>query len=70
MSQYFENDNKLKSERRKITIKIDNISFEMITDNGTFSKEKLDYGTRLLLETRLLLVTAKPRFTSLFSYLV
>ena len=51
MSMYFENDKSIKSERKKITIKIKDKSFDMITDNGVFSKDKLDYGTRLLLET-------------------
>jgi len=51
MSQYFENDNTIKSQRKKIIIKIKDETFELITDNATFSKDKLDYGTRLLLET-------------------
>ena len=51
MSMYFENDKSIKSERKKITIKIKDKSFDMITDNGVFSKDKLDYGTRILLET-------------------
>ena len=51
MSIYFENDSNLKSERKIIKIKIKDTTMELITDNGVFSKDKLDYGTRLLLET-------------------
>ena len=45
MSIYFENDNNVKSQRKKITIKIKEKTFELITDNGVFSKNKLDYGS-------------------------
>lgn len=50
MSQYFDNDKNIKSEKRLIKFKFDNREFSMQSDNGVFSKEKLDYGTRLLLE--------------------
>ena len=49
MSQYFENDEKVKSN---ITIKeaeVRGIKYYFYTDNGIFNKSGLDYGTRLLL---------------------
>lgn len=49
MAQYFDNVD-LKSEIKKITVKIMDTVLEMNTDNGVFSKDKLDFGTRLLLE--------------------
>lgn len=49
MAQYFDNVD-LKSEIRRITIKIFDTVLEMNTDNGVFSKDKLDFGTRTLLE--------------------
>jgi 16S rRNA (guanine1207-N2)-methyltransferase len=50
MSQYFENDNKVKSERKLISFKIFDRVFNCYTDNGVFAKDKFDFGTRLLLE--------------------
>jgi len=50
MSMYFENDENLKSNKQKLTIKYKNISLDFYTDNGVFSKNKFDYGSRLLLE--------------------
>jgi 16S rRNA (guanine1207-N2)-methyltransferase len=47
---YFENDNTIKSNKQKIKIKYKDLTLEMYTDNGVFSKEKFDYGSRLLLE--------------------
>ena len=53
MSHYFENDKNLKSEFRTLSYKYDSFSFEFLSDNGVFSKDKIDYGSRLLLETYL-----------------
>ncbi len=50
MGQYFSNE-KLPSDIQKYHTKIYGKEFIFNTDNGVFSKEKLDYGTRLLLET-------------------
>lgn len=50
MSQYFDNDNSIKSERRIIKFNIFDKEFKCYTDNGVFAKDKFDYGTRLLLE--------------------
>jgi len=50
MSQYFDNDKSINSQRRTIKFNFDFREFLMQSDNGVFSKEKLDYGTRVLLE--------------------
>jgi len=50
MSQYFDNDKNIKSEKRLIKFNFDNKEFSIYSDNGVFSKDKFDYGTRLLLE--------------------
>lgn len=49
MSQYFSNDD-VKSEIRELEIRIFDNVFSFFTDNGVFSKERLDFGTRVLLE--------------------
>lgn len=51
MSQYFENDKKVKSQRKIKEVIINNDKFSFITDNGVFSKQGLDFGTRVLLES-------------------
>lgn len=50
MSQYFNND-ELKSEIVKYKTEIFGKEFIFNTDNGVFSKTKLDFGTRSLLES-------------------
>lgn len=49
MSQYFDNVN-LKSNITKYKTRIFDKEFCFNTDNGVFSKSKLDFGTRCLLE--------------------
>ena len=49
MAQYFDNIN-LKSELRKIDVRIFDMYFTLWSDNGVFCKDRLDFGTRLLLE--------------------
>ena len=49
MAQYFDNV-ELKSEIRKIDVDIFDMAFSFYSDNGVFCKDRLDYGTRLLLE--------------------
>ena len=51
MSQYFENDKNVKSEIKLIKAKFENVYFEFYSDNGVFSKDEIDYGSRLLIET-------------------
>lgn len=50
MSQYFENSN-LESETMIIEFELLNQKYQMFTDNGVFSKNKLDYGTKLLINS-------------------
>ena len=50
MSQYFENDKDVCSEKRLIKFTFDDRDFSIYSDNGVFSKDKFDYGTRLLLK--------------------
>lgn len=50
MGQYFTNE-KLPSQVRKIKFDVLNNHFELLTDNGVFSKDGLDFGSRLLLES-------------------
>ena len=50
MAQYFENAD-LPSKIEEYKTKIYNTEFTFKTDNGVFSKDKLDYGTRFMLET-------------------
>lgn len=49
MGQYFSNE-ELKSNIKKYKTKIFDKEFWFNTDNGVFSKNKLDFGTRTLLE--------------------
>lgn len=50
MAQYFDNV-KLKSEIRKIDTVLFGQKFIFYSDNGVFCKDRLDFGTRLLLES-------------------
>ncbi len=50
MSHYFTNTD-LKSEIKKYDVVVRDKRFSFYTDNGVFSKNKLDYGTKFLLET-------------------
>lgn len=51
MSQYFDNDKSIKSEKRNIKFYFKDREFNLISDNGVFSKDRFDYGTRVLLES-------------------
>ena len=51
MSHYFINDDSLVSNKKKIDVSILGTSFVLYTDNGVFSKDNLDYGTKHLLES-------------------
>lgn len=51
MSHYFTNDNNIKSEEHKIEVSFKNNNYEFILDNGVFSKIKLDFATKTLLES-------------------
>lgn len=52
MSHYFTKENDtLKSNEKLILVKIKDKSFSFYTDHGVFSKQGLDFGSRLLIET-------------------
>jgi len=51
MSYYFSNDKTLKSVIKEKKVFINNLPFSFYTDNGVFSKNGLDFGTRTLLES-------------------
>lgn len=51
MEHYFTNNDNLKSDFRTIIYKYDDYSLEFTSDLGVFSKDKVDYGSRLLMET-------------------
>lgn len=53
LNQYFTNNDNIKSERRFIKYKYKTSLFSFVSDNGIFSKDKIDYGSRLLVETYL-----------------
>ena len=48
MSHYFINDNNLKHNKKLININYNNKEIKLYTDNGVFSKEHFDYGSKLL----------------------
>ena len=50
MTHYFINDSNLKTEIKKVNVRINYINFYFYTDNGVFSKGELDFGTELLLK--------------------
>ena len=51
MSHYFINDKNLAENRKEISFRFLARSFTFISDDGVFSKDELDGGTRILLET-------------------
>lgn len=51
MSQYFQNDVSVKSELHTIKFDFDGQKFALKSDNGVFSKDRLDTGTEILLKT-------------------
>lgn len=50
MSQYFTNDENLKSEYRNIIYKYKDFVFNFTSDLGVFSKDRVDYASKLLVE--------------------
>jgi len=50
MGHYFENDELIKSDEKKVSTVINGMMFTFWTDNNVFSKTGLDFGTRTLLE--------------------
>ncbi len=60
LEHYFTNNESLKSEFRTLTYNIKNTSLTFTSDNGVFSKNKIDFGSRLLVETFLETYKEKP----------
>lgn len=50
MTHYFINDGNLKSEHRHIFYKYEDYEFNFTSDLGVFSKDKIDYASKLLIE--------------------
>ena len=50
MSQYFTNDENLKSEYRNIIYKYNDYTFNFTSDLGVFSKDRIDFASKLLVE--------------------
>jgi len=50
MEHYFTNNEELKSEIRKIEYSYKSTSFLFYSDLGVFSKDRIDYGSKFLLE--------------------
>lgn len=51
MSQYFDNDKNIKHNKKIIEFYFNDKKYNLYSDNGVFSKDKFDYGTRLLLDS-------------------
>jgi len=51
MDHYFTNNQNLKSEIKTINYSHNGCDFVFLSDNGVFSKEHIDYGSKLLVET-------------------
>lgn len=51
MSYYFTNDPQLERNRKKICFRFLGVEEHFVSDNGVFSKDTLDYGSRVLLES-------------------
>ena len=53
MSHYFVNDDKVASKPRNVVYSFNGVDFSLESDNGVFSKNELDKGSELLIETLL-----------------
>ncbi len=53
MNHYFTNNDNIKSERKIIKYSYGSSCFTFLSDNGVFSKNKIDYGSSLLVNTYL-----------------
>ncbi|MEB3103627.1 class I SAM-dependent methyltransferase [Ferviditalea candida] len=48
---YFSQTPSVRHDRRRMEVRLRGRSFEFVTDSGVFSKEGIDFGSRLLIET-------------------
>ena len=53
MSHYFVNDDKVASKPRQVVYSFNGVDFSLESDNGIFSKNELDKGSELLIESLL-----------------
>ena len=51
MSHYFVNDSNVKSDKRNLYFDFKGIGFKFVSDNGVFSKNEIDEGSEILLES-------------------
>lgn len=51
MSQYFDNDKSIKSDKRLISFYFNDRKYNVYSDNGVFSKDRFDYGSNVLLNS-------------------
>lgn len=51
MSQYFQNDDSIQSKIRMVHYNFKKYNFDFYSDNGVFSKNEIDYGSSLLINT-------------------
>ena len=51
MSQYFDNDNNVKHNKKIIEFYFNDKNYNLYSDNGVFSKNKVDFASKLLVET-------------------
>ena len=53
MSHYFTNDENLASKPRSVVYSVNGIQFELESDTGVFSKNRLDFGSEVLIKSLL-----------------
>ena len=51
MSHYYDENPEVKSNQKKISYHFDKVHLEFTTDTGVFSKDRVDYGSDLLIKT-------------------
>ena len=59
LEHYFTNNNNLKSEIRELSYIYNGKPFTFLSDNGVFAKNKIDYASKLLVESFLKLVDTR-----------
>ncbi len=61
MAQYFENDPSVRDEEFLLTVTWKDRTYQLVSNHGVFSKDRLDTGTRVLLDTVIKYETAPER---------
>lgn len=61
MNHYFTNNDNLKSELKLLNYSFNDYKFSFYSDNGVFSKNKIDFGTKLLINMFLTNVKEKNK---------